>query len=51
MILAHYTELDWVRQFGVDPYLVRISVGLESPRALQSICDAALDAVRKVSRL
>lgn len=51
VILAHYTELDWVRQFGVDPYLVRISVGLESPRALQSICDAALDAVRKVSRL
>ncbi|KAI0912413.1 pyridoxal phosphate-dependent transferase [Ustulina deusta] len=30
VILAHYHELDWAASFGVDPNLVRISVGLES---------------------
>lgn len=50
VILAHYTELDWVKQFGVDPYLVRVSVGLENREVLISWIEAALknaeDAVR-----
>lgn len=29
VILAHYNELDWAASFGVDPNLIRISVGLE----------------------
>ncbi|CAN6674526.1 cystathionine gamma-synthase [Trichomonascus vanleenenianus] len=29
-ILAHYEELDFVEQFGVDRHLIRISVGLEN---------------------
>ncbi|KAI0414605.1 pyridoxal phosphate-dependent transferase [Xylaria grammica] len=29
VILAHYNELDWAASFGVDPNLLRISVGLE----------------------
>ncbi|KAI1130198.1 pyridoxal phosphate-dependent transferase [Nemania abortiva] len=29
VILAHYQELDWAASFGVDPDLLRISVGLE----------------------
>ncbi|KAI0453984.1 pyridoxal phosphate-dependent transferase [Xylaria acuta] len=29
VILAHYQELDWAASFGVDPNLLRISVGLE----------------------
>lgn len=29
VILAHYHELDWAASFGVDPNLIRISVGLE----------------------
>lgn len=29
VILAHYNELDWAASFGVDPSLIRISVGLE----------------------
>ncbi|KAI0542450.1 pyridoxal phosphate-dependent transferase [Xylaria digitata] len=29
VILAHYQELDWAASFGVDPNLIRISVGLE----------------------
>lgn len=45
VILAHYTELDWVQQFGVDPYLVRISVGLEEPEDLSAICSGALGAI------
>ncbi|KAI0517684.1 pyridoxal phosphate-dependent transferase [Xylaria bambusicola] len=30
VILAHYHELDWAAGYGVDPSLIRISVGLES---------------------
>ncbi|KAI1181043.1 pyridoxal phosphate-dependent transferase [Nemania sp. FL0916] len=29
VILAHYQELEWAASFGVDPDLLRISVGLE----------------------
>lgn len=44
-ILAHYTELDWAAQFGVCPYLVRVSVGLEDREQLLSMFKHALDAV------
>ncbi|KAI1295018.1 pyridoxal phosphate-dependent transferase [Xylaria venustula] len=30
VILAHYHELDWAASFGIDPNLLRISVGLET---------------------
>ena len=30
VILAHYHELDWAAGYGVDPTLIRISVGLEN---------------------
>lgn len=29
VLLAHYNELEWAASFGVDPDLLRISVGLE----------------------
>ncbi|KAI1814146.1 PLP-dependent transferase [Poronia punctata] len=29
VILAHYQELEWAASFGVDPNLLRVSVGLE----------------------
>ncbi|KAL7619995.1 Cystathionine gamma-synthase [Parahypoxylon ruwenzoriense] len=29
VVLAHYQELDWAASFGVDPDLLRFSVGLE----------------------
>lgn len=35
-LLAHYNELPWAAQFGVDANLVRVSVGLEDK---ESICD------------
>ena len=34
VILAHYTELAWTAQFGVEADLIRISVGLEEPKEL-----------------
>lgn len=47
VLLAHYNELDWAQQFGVDPYLVRISVGLEDTAELNDICEKALAAIRQ----
>ncbi|KAI8062381.1 pyridoxal phosphate-dependent transferase [Gongronella butleri] len=44
-ILAHYTELDWAKQFGVERYLVRVSVGLEDRDKLLAMFNDALDAV------
>lgn len=47
-LLAHYQELEWARGYGVDPDLVRISVGLEEPSHLTSIFRSALDAATHV---
>jgi cystathionine gamma-synthase len=47
VILAHYTELEWARGYGVDPDLVRISVGLEDVRVLRRWMESALEAARK----
>ena len=44
VILAHYTELEWTAQFGVDPDLVRVSVGLEGTADLQATFQKALRA-------
>ncbi|KAI0864654.1 pyridoxal phosphate-dependent transferase [Xylaria cubensis] len=46
VILAHYQELDWAASFGVDPNLIRISVGLEDN--LGEIFAKALEAAEKV---
>ncbi|OJJ43342.1 hypothetical protein ASPZODRAFT_103197 [Penicilliopsis zonata CBS 506.65] len=47
-ILAHYTELDWALSCGIDPNLVRISVGLEDVSDLSATFQKALDAVAKI---
>ncbi|CAO3599954.1 unnamed protein product [Absidia cylindrospora] len=44
-ILAHYTELDWASQFGVERHLIRVSVGLEDRDQLLILFKNALDAV------
>lgn len=49
VLLAHYGELDWAAQFGVDPYLIRVSVGLEETADLQAIFQNALDAAEAAS--
>lgn len=43
-LLAHYNELPWAAQFGVDANLVRISVGLEEKTSLCNTFHKALAA-------
>ncbi|KAH6917798.1 cystathionine gamma-synthase [Coprinopsis sp. MPI-PUGE-AT-0042] len=43
-ILAHYTELDWAEQYGVDRGLIRISVGLEDTKTLLDAFETAVKA-------
>lgn len=45
VILAHYTELEWAAQYGVDRNLVRFSVGLEDTESLKTTIRNALDAM------
>lgn len=42
-ILAHYQELDYISQFGVDRNLIRISIGLENEAELCLIFNKALN--------
>ncbi|KAM5352140.1 hypothetical protein ACJ41O_004863 [Fusarium nematophilum] len=42
VLLAHYSELEWAKEFGVDPDLVRVSVGLEETAELQEVFRNAL---------
>ncbi|ODQ64337.1 cystathionine gamma-synthase, converts cysteine into cystathionine [Nadsonia fulvescens var. elongata DSM 6958] len=41
-ILAHYGELDWAEQYGVDRNLVRIAVGIEKESELMKVFEDAL---------
>lgn len=43
-ILAHFQELDFARQCGISPWLLRISVGLENPDWLRDRFARALRA-------
>lgn len=42
VLLAHYKELDWAAQFGVEEHLVRVSVGLEDTDLLEQTFIKAL---------
>eukprot|EP00038_Savillea_parva_P014266 m.10468 g.10468 ORF g.10468 m.10468 type:complete len:1026 (+) comp2750_c0_seq2:148-3225(+) len=44
-MIAHFNELDWCRNYSVDPSLVRVWTGLESRNELKSIFGRALDSV------
>ncbi|KAF9354033.1 hypothetical protein BGX26_008207 [Mortierella sp. AD094] len=44
-ILAHYYELDWAAQFGIDRNLIRVAVGLEDKEVLLQGFNEALDAI------
>lgn len=48
VILAHYTELHWTAQYGVDADLVRVSVGLEDPGDLKARFERALTEAAKI---
>lgn len=44
VILAHYQELDWAASFGVEPDLIRLSIGLEDTQKLRDIVIEGLKA-------
>ncbi|KZT66234.1 PLP-dependent transferase [Daedalea quercina L-15889] len=44
VILAHYAELDWAAQYGVEQSLVRVSVGMEDREELLADFERALQA-------
>lgn len=47
-ILAHYLEIEWTTQFGVEPDLVRLSVGLEDVNEIVRVVKNALDAAMSI---
>lgn len=46
VILAHYKELDVVKEYGVDSHIVRVAVGLEDFDALKTVFQAAFDSAK-----
>ncbi|KAH9916047.1 PLP-dependent transferase [Fomitopsis serialis] len=44
VILAHYAELEWAAQYGVEQSLVRVSVGMEDREELLKDFEKALQA-------
>ncbi|KAK4194445.1 putative cystathionine gamma-synthase [Triangularia verruculosa] len=50
VLLAHYQELEWASQFGVDPDLIRISVGLEDTADIVKVFQSALQAAENGSQ-
>lgn len=50
VVLAHYGELDWAVSLGVDPNLLRISVGLEDEEKLVEVFNIALRAAEEASQ-
>jgi len=46
--LAHFQELDFAAEYGVDRYIVRISVGLEDGEVLMERMREALRAVERL---
>ncbi|KAM6493603.1 Pyridoxal phosphate-dependent transferase [Amanita muscaria] len=50
-LLAHFKELEWAAQYGVEAGLVRISVGTENTEALLRTIEAALGAAKEAKGL
>ncbi|CAG8478421.1 3782_t:CDS:2 [Racocetra persica] len=44
-ILAHYNELDWASGYGVEPGIIRVSIGLEDKNDLLKRFQQSLDAI------
>jgi cystathionine gamma-synthase len=47
VLLAHYQELEWAAGYGVDPNLIRISVGLEETTHIVEVFRSALRAAEE----
>ena len=48
VLLAHYDELEWAADCGVDQHLIRVSVGLEDWNDLRCRFDEAFDRVGQI---
>lgn len=46
VLLAHYQELDWAEEFGVDRDMIRISVGLEETENIVKVFQTALKVAK-----
>jgi cystathionine gamma-synthase len=44
-MIAHFNELEWCKNYSVDPSLVRVWTGLEDRAVLAEIFGRALDSV------
>lgn len=44
-MIAHFNELEWCRNYSVDPSLVRVWTGLESRSELTGVFGRALESV------
>ena len=49
-VLAHYTEMDWAEQFGVEQGLVRISIGMEERGSLLRCVENAVKAAEEMDK-
>ncbi len=50
VLLAHYKELDWAKECGAPPHILRVSVGLEDPEELWERFKTALISSSKSSK-
>ncbi|MCB0336344.1 MAG: PLP-dependent transferase, partial [Bdellovibrionales bacterium] len=44
--LAHFEEFEQVKQYGIDPYLIRVSVGMEDLDHLRTVFETALESAK-----
>lgn len=49
-LLAHYNELDWAKEFGVEATLVRVSTGLEETEGLVKMFERALEKAEEAEK-
>lgn len=48
-ILAHYTEMEWAAEYGVEETMIRVSVGMEETGALLKSFEKALKAAEEAA--
>ena len=50
LVPAHFAELEWAAQFGVEESLIRVSVGMEEMTSLLSTFRVAVDAAEATAK-
>lgn len=49
-LLAHFNELEWARQYGVQSTLIRVSVGLEAYETLEDRFERAFSIMENINQ-